>query len=150
MIGTLILTHGGMARELLAAAQKISAAPLSGVEALALDWQEPFDAARVRVAAAIDRLDQGQGVLILTDMYGSTASNVALSFYEPGKVEILSGVNLPMILRLTCGPCSNDTLCERAHWLLAKAQKSLCVASDVIQPRKCENGPLAATEKGHD
>src|ERR1700759_200546 len=77
MIGKLILTHGGLARELLAAAQVISGR-LAGIEALSLDWNDTFDEARAKVRAALERLDEGQGVLILTDMYGSTPTNVAV------------------------------------------------------------------------
>ena len=101
MIGKLILTHGGLARELLAAANVISGR-LTGFEALSLDWSDGFDEARAKVAAALERLDQGQGVLILTDMYGGTPCNIAMTFYQPGKVEVLTGVNLPMVLRLAC------------------------------------------------
>jgi len=99
MIGKLILTHGGLARELVSAAQVISGR-LNGFEALSLDWNDTFEEARAKVRAAIERLDEGQGVLILTDMYGGTPSNVAVTFLESGKVEVLTGVNLPMVLRL--------------------------------------------------
>ena len=101
MIGKLVLTHGGLARELLAAAQVI-AGSTEGFEALSLDWNDPFESARAKVAAAVARLDQGEGVLILTDMFGGTPCNVALTFQRPGTVEILTGVNLPMVLRLAC------------------------------------------------
>ena len=81
--------------QLLAAANVISGR-LDGFEALSLEWSDGFDEARPKVAAALERLDQGQGVLILTDMYGGTPCNVALTFYEAGKVEVLTGVNLPV------------------------------------------------------
>lgn len=148
MIGTLILTHGGTAKELLRAAQKI-AGPLTGVEALSLDWNESFDRARERVADAIRRLDQGMGVLVLTDMYGSTPSNVAMKFLDGGHVEVLAGVNLPMLLRLACLPRPAESVTELAHWLQAKAQKSVCIASEVGPVKKCEN-VSALVEKGHD
>ena len=136
MIGKLILTHGGLARELMSAAQVISGR-LAGFEALSLDWNDSFDEARSKVRAAIERLDEGQGVLILTDMYGGTPSNVAVSFLQNGKVEVLTGVNLPMVLRLACQSEEPDDLAEMARWLQAKAQRSLCLGSD-MQGRKCE------------
>jgi|HubBroStandDraft_3_1064219.scaffolds.fasta_scaffold05482_5 PTS system mannose-specific IIA component len=135
MIGTLILTHGGTAHELLKAAQKI-AGPLVQIEAISLDWDERPDQARNRVLDAIDRLDTGQGVLVLTDMFGSTPSNVAVSCANRGRVEILSGVNLPMLLRLACMP-QPLSLPELAHWLQGKTQKSVCVASDMPAGKKC-------------
>ncbi|HEY3586265.1 MAG TPA: PTS sugar transporter subunit IIA [Myxococcaceae bacterium] len=138
MIGTLILTHGGAAGELLAAAQKI-AGPLPEFEALGLDWNEPVEKLKTAVRAAVERLDHGQGVLILTDMFGSTPCNVASSFLAEGRVEILSGVNLPMVMRLACQPRQEGNLKELARWLQAKTQKSVCLASDLLSGKKCEN-----------
>lgn len=143
MIGKLILTHGGLARELLAAANMISGR-LSGFEALSLDWSDGFEEARSKVAAAVSRLDQGEGVLILTDMYGGTPCNVAMTFYQPGKVEVLTGANLPMVLRLACqaGP-EKETVSDLARWLQDKAQKSVCLAGDLSQARKWDTtGPV--------
>ena len=136
MIGKLILTHGGLARELLSAAQTISGR-LSGFEAISLDWNDGLEEAKAQIAAAIARLDEGQGVLILTDMYGGTPCNVATVFHEPGKVEILTGVNLPMVLRLACQSVDDGNVSDVAHWLQVKAQRSLCLVSDMVQPPKC-------------
>ena len=136
MIGKLILTHGGLARELLSAAQTISGR-LSGFEAISLDWNDGLEEAKAQISAAIQRLDQGQGVLILTDMYGGTPCNVATVFHQPGKVEILTGVNLPMVLRLACQNADNGSVADVAHWLQVKAPRSLCLVSDMVQPPKC-------------
>src|SRR6185503_1085555 len=156
MIGKLILTHGGMARELLAAANVISGR-LSGFEALSLDWSDGFDEARVKVAAALERLAQGQGVLILTDMFGGTPCNISMTFYEPGKVEILTGVNLPMVLRMACQIKEEETsVSDLARWLQDKAQRSVCLAGELVQGRRCEithpGGPPIGmvTGKRHD
>lgn len=146
MIGKLILTHGGLARELLSAAQVISG-QLSGFEAVSLDWNDGLEEAKAQIAAAIERLDQGQGVLILTDMYGGTPCNVATAFQQPGKVEILTGVNLPMVLRLACQSVEDGNLSDVAHWLQAKAQRSLCLVSDMVQPPKCAEEVTAAEKK---
>ena len=135
MIGKLILTHGGLARELLSAARTISR-DLPGFEALSLDWSDGFEEARVKVRAALDRLDQGQGVLILVDVFGGTPCNVALTFLEAGRVEILTGVNLPMVVRLTCPGVEEGGLAELARWLLLKTQRSICLASDIVH-REC-------------
>jgi len=149
MIGRLILTHGGLARELLAAANVI-AGRLDGFEALSLDWSDGFDEARAKVAAAVERLDQGQGVLILTDMYGGTPCNIAMTFFQAGKVEVLTGVNLPMVLRLACQAEAEVTdVAELARWLQAKGQKSVCRAGDLVQGRKWE-AAVPAEPKRHD
>lgn len=141
MIGKLILTHGGLARELVSAAQVISGR-LNGFEALALDWNDTFEEARAKVRAAIERLDDGQGVLILTDMYGGTPSNVAVTFLEEGKVEVLTGVNLPMVLRLACQAEEPQVLSDMARWLQSKGQRSLCLGSEM--QKKCCVAPGCA------
>jgi mannose PTS system EIIA component len=136
MIGKLILTHGGLARELLLAAHTISG-PMPEFEALSLEWTDSVEQAKDKVRAALRRLDQGQGVLVLTDMYGGTPCNVALSFLEPGQVEVLAGVNLPMVVRLTCPGLEGLTLEELAKWLQAKAQRSVCRGSEVANQKEC-------------
>jgi PTS system mannose-specific IIA component len=151
MIGKLILTHGGLARELLSAASVISGR-LDGFEALSLEWSDGFDEARAKVAAALERLDQGQGVLILTDMYGGTPCNIAMTFFQVGRVEVLTGVNLPMVLRLACQAEAEEMeVAELARWLQAKAQKSVCLAGDLVPSRKWETAcPLPAEPKRRD
>jgi PTS system mannose-specific IIA component len=148
MIAKLILTHGGLARELLAAATVISG-HLSGFEALSLDWSDGFDDARAKVAAALERLDEGQGVLILTDMYGGTPCNIAMTFFQAGKFEVLTGVNLPMVLRLACQTGSEEgTVSDLAKWLQAKGQKSVCLAGELVHSPKWQNtGPVEAETK---
>jgi PTS system mannose-specific IIA component len=149
MIGKLLLTHGGLARELLAAADKISGRR-SGFEALSLDWSEGFDQARVQVGEALKRLDQGEGVLILTDVYGGTPCNVAMTFYQPGRVEVLAGVNLPMILRMTCqaGMDGGRSVSELARVLQEKGQRGVCLASDLEEGRRCAFKRLAEAVAG--
>ncbi|HEV2854218.1 MAG TPA: PTS sugar transporter subunit IIA [Thermoanaerobaculia bacterium] len=137
MIGKLILTHGGLARELLSAANVISGR-LNGFEALSLDWSDGFDEARGKVSAALTRLDTGEGVLILTDMYGGTPCNIAMTFFQAGKVEVLTGVNLPMVLRLACQAEADETsVTDLARALQAKGQKSVCLAGDLVNNRMC-------------
>lgn len=136
MIGKLVLTHGTLARELLSAARTISG-ELPNFEALSLEWGDSFEAARAKVRAAIDRLDQGEGVLVLVDMFGGTPCNVAMTFLEEGKVEIVTGVNLPMVVRLGCPGVEDGGLAALGRWLQAKGQSSVCLASDIVQQREC-------------
>lgn len=131
MIGTLILTHGGLARELLAAAREISG-ELEQFEAVSLEWGDSPDEARAKVRAAISRVDSGQGVLILADTFGGTPCNVALSVQDPGRVEVLSGVNLPMVMRLACqGNRQQTDPAEAARWLQAKGRDSIRLGSEM-------------------
>jgi len=130
MIGTLILSHGRLADELLTAGTTI-AGGLPGFEAISLDWSETYEHAQTKIRNSLERLDTGDGVLILTDMFGGTPCNIALTFMQPGKVEIVTGVNLPMVVRLGCLGCREKPLVEVAHWLREKTRGSICVASDV-------------------
>ena len=100
MIGALIVTHGLLARELLDAAERI-VGRTEGIRAVSMGWDDEVADARKEIQAAIKDVDSGDGVLIFTDMFGGTPTNVSLAFLEQDKVEIITGVNLPMIIKLT-------------------------------------------------
>jgi len=143
MIGVLIVTHGQLAAELLAAGERI-AGELPNFRALSLDWSDGLDAAKERVRRAIAEVDQGAGVLVLTDMFGDTPSNAVLACCEPGRVEMVSGANLPMIVRLGCTRQAGGSLAEVARWLEVKARRSIQRASSIAR------GPLPGRKSGDD
>jgi PTS system mannose-specific IIA component len=142
LIGVLIVTHGGLANELLAAARVI-AGELPNFRALPLAWSEGLEQARERIAAELSTLDTGEGVLILTDMFGDTPSNAALALRAEGRVEVISGVNLPMVVRLGCSRASAAPVGETARWLEIKGRRSIARATGpAIDPRlesECED-----------
>jgi len=129
MIGVLIVTHGGLARELLAAAEIINGS-LAGFEALSLDWTEGVEDARRKIAESLRRLDSGDGVVILTDMHGDTPSNAARTFATPDRVEVITGVNLPMVVRLGCANAQAMRAGVLARWLQAKGRRAIHRAGD--------------------
>lgn len=137
----LVVTHGRLADELLAAAERI-AGPLPNFRALALDWSEGLDEARVKIRDAIGELDRGSGVIVLSDMFGDTPSNAALACCDDGKVELISGANLPMVVRLACTKTSAMPLAEVARWLEVKGRRAIRRASRV------QRGPLPGGEGG--
>jgi PTS system mannose-specific IIA component len=124
LTGVLIVAQGRLAEELLAAAETI-AGKLPRFRALSLAWDEGLERARERIAAELRTLDDGSGVLVLTDMFGSTPTNAALAEAVPGRVEVVSGVNLPMVLRLGCSSSPPVSLEETARWLEIKARRSI-------------------------
>lgn len=130
MVGVLILTHGGMAKEILAASQMISG-NLEDFEALSLEWSDGPDEANKKVVPILARLDHGDGVLVLTDIFGGTPSNVAMRLCSPGKVEVVSGVNLPMVVRLGCLKNRVMPLSEMAEWIRRKGRDSICWSGDL-------------------
>lgn len=145
MVGVLILTHGNLARELLASAHKI-AGDLESFEALSLSWTDGIDTAQDKVAEAVARLGApGAGVLILTDIFGGTPSNIAMAFRDPGRVEVVSGVNLPMVVRLGCLRNDGMTIEEVAAWIREKGQSSIHCSSELPRPDTVRSSRAAVT-----
>lgn len=125
MTKVLILTQGNLAHELLTTARTI-AGPMPNFVALDLGWNDTIEEGRRKIEDVLGRLDPQAEVLILTDMFGGTPSNVALSFYQPGRVEIITGVNLPMVVRLGCLELAEPPVAELAQWIQQKGQASIC------------------------
>lgn len=132
MVGIVIVSHGGLAREMLAATRSI-VGPVEQMEAVSSDADETGDV-RERIKNAIDLTEKGDGVLIVTDMFGGTPANVALSFHHE-KVEVVTGANLPMVLKLATGR-ENRPLHELALFIREYGQKNITVASSLLQEPK--------------
>src|SRR5918912_4158203 len=98
-VAGVIVTHGVLATELLAAAEMI-VGPVSHIAAVSIGWHDDVDAAREEIERAIARVSAGRGVLLMTDMFGGTPTNIAAMFLKEGEVEVVTGVNLPMIIKL--------------------------------------------------
>ncbi len=99
VFGTVLVTHGALGEELVAVAEKI-VGKLPYVTAVSVGWHDDVDDAKSRIEESIKKVDQGKGVIILTDMFGGTPSNVAMSFMVANKVDVVTGVNLPMVVKL--------------------------------------------------
>ncbi len=99
MIGLLIVTHCDLGKELLNAAEFI-VGKIEAADTIAITETSGTDLLRKKIEAKVSTLDKGDGVLILTDMFGGTPSNLSLSFLKEGKIEVLTGVNLPMIIAI--------------------------------------------------
>jgi PTS system mannose-specific IIA component len=140
MIPVLILTHGNLATELLQAAQTIDPNLSGHAAAMSLPWDVDSDEASRSLKKQLRELDQGEGTLVLTDMFGGTATNLALPFLEPEKVEIVTGVNLPMLVKLGSLQGQSMSLEELAAALTAAGQKSIRVASEFLHARASGTG----------
>ena len=99
MIGVVVVTHGQLATELVNAAETI-VGDLPRFAAVSIGWHDAVELAREEIAQAVTRVDSGSGVIVLTDMFGGTPSNLAITFLAEGRVEVVTGVNLPMLLKL--------------------------------------------------
>jgi PTS system mannose-specific IIA component len=131
MIGLLLVTHGRLAEELRAAALTIQPG-LDRIVALALEWSETGEDAREKIRIGLERADEGDGVIILTDMFGGTPTNLTLPFLRKDRVEIVTGVNLPMVLKCASLQRSGRPVTEVAHVAKDRGQRSIYVASDLL------------------
>jgi PTS system mannose-specific IIA component len=131
LIGALIVTHGNLANELLNAARKIEATDVV-IEAVPLEWTDSVDEAREKIRVALDRVGTDGGVIIFTDMFGGTPSNISLSFLEKDRVEIITGVNLPMVVKFATLQQDGKDLTAVAHTISEKGSKAIRVASELL------------------
>jgi PTS system mannose-specific IIA component len=141
MLGSLVLTHGRFAEVLLESARVIVQEEIEALEAVSIDWNDDPEEATERIRAAIVRVDRGQGVLILTDMFGGTPTNLALALLEPGRVEIVTGVNLAMLIKFANlrGECD---LAGAASQLARQGRESIQVPSQLLRPEGEPRGEL--------
>jgi PTS system mannose-specific IIA component len=136
-IGGVIVSHGQMATELLSAAETIVGV-LDHLTAVSIGWHDDVDVAREEIARSIERVDRGRGVLMLTDMFGGTPTNIAASFLGADRpVEIITGVNLPMIICLADQQPGED-LHELARRVRDQGQRDIYIASEILKPRPRE------------
>ena len=133
MIGIVIVTHGQLATELLNAAEMI-VGDLSRFAAVSIGWHEDTADAREEIAQAIARVQEGQGVLIMTDMFDGTPSNLAMTFLGQN-VEVITGVNLPMLIKLA-GLKEQPGLLEVAREMREHGRDTIWVASDLLRGEK--------------
>ena len=131
MPGLLVVTHGRVAEELVKAAKTI-VGPLDALEAVSIGWDDDVAAARERIHEAMQRVSKCGSVLILTDMFGGTPTNIALSLLEPGRVEVVTGVNLPMLIKFTN---LRDELqfVEVARRIADQGKRAIHVASELLE-----------------
>jgi PTS system mannose-specific IIA component len=127
-----IVTHGHLAGELLAAAEMI-VGPISHISAVSIGWHDDVDAARDEVQRAITRVSQGAGVLLLTDMFGGTPTNIASMFLEEGVIEVVTGVNLPMVIKLATST-GEDSLAEIAPKIRDQGRQGIYLAGALLAP----------------
>ncbi|PYR34489.1 MAG: hypothetical protein DMF89_06375 [Acidobacteria bacterium] len=131
MIGIVVVTHGQLATELVNAAEMI-VGDLTQFTAVSIGWHEDVNDAREEIAQAIERVRGDAGVLLLTDMFGGTPSNLGMTFLESNRIEVLTGVNLPMVIKLASLRSSQDLLAV-ARQMRDHGRNAIWVASDLLR-----------------
>jgi PTS system mannose-specific IIA component len=134
MVGILIVTHGRLAQELLETTKIIVGKGTEHIVPISVGWNDDMADIQKIISTAISRVDQGDGVLVLTDMFGGTPSNISLSFLSE-KVEIITGVNLPMLIKIM-NVGERYKLKELAHLIHEQGKKSIYLASEILSLHK--------------
>jgi mannose PTS system EIIA component len=134
MVGILVVTHGRLAHELLETTRIIVGKSVDHIVPISVGWNDDTVDIQKTIASSINKIDQGDGILILTDMFGGTPSNISLSFLSE-KVEIITGVNLPMLIKIVnIGDRMN--LKELAQAIYDQGRKSIYLASEILSMKK--------------
>jgi len=131
-IGGVIVTHGHLASEFIAAAEMIIG-PMPHVTPASIDWHDDIDVARAELERAIARVSQGRGVLLLTDMFGGAPTDIASMFLDNPGIEVVTGVNLPMILKLA-DQSTDESLAEVSRRVREAGTEGIHVAGELLTP----------------
>ncbi|MCX7267903.1 MAG: PTS sugar transporter subunit IIA [Sphingomonadales bacterium] len=131
MIGLILVTHGKLASEFLVALEHV-VGPQKSVATICIGPHDDMEARRNEIAAAIKIVDTGKGVIILSDLFGGTPSNLAISLLDSGCVEVIAGVNLPMLIRLDSARKNLDVK-EAVAAAREAGRKYISVASEVLE-----------------
>lgn len=129
-IGAVLVTHGQLGDVLLNVACGI-VGEVKHIQSVSIDWNDDVEEAKQRISAAVDKVKTERGVIILTDMFGGTPSNLSLSFQKKGEIDILTGVNLPMVIKLASqsGQVGLDDL---AALVCEQGRSQITIASELL------------------
>lgn len=134
MVGIVIVTHGRLAHELVETTKIIVGKNVDHIVPISVGWNDDMADVQKIIASAISKVDRGEGVLILTDMFGGTPSNISLSFMSE-KVEIITGVNLPMLIKIV-NVSDRYSLKELSQLITEQGKKSIYLASEILSLQK--------------
>ncbi|MCU1289008.1 MAG: system component [Acidobacteria bacterium] len=133
-IGGVVVSHGQVANELLAAAETV-VGNLSHITAVSIGWHDDVELAQAEIQRAIKKVSSGNGVLLLTDMFGGTPTNISAMFIKENEVEIVTGVNLPMVIKLA-SQNKETTLTEMAKEVEEQGKQSIYRTGALLEPQK--------------
>jgi mannose PTS system EIIA component len=151
MVGIIILAHGDLGLQFITTARLIGLNSEESVVAISVIPADTTNALREQVAQAIKNVDRGNGVLILTDLFGGTPTNLSLAFLEEGKVEVVTGLNLPMVIKAINSRADHD-LRTLARLASEAGKENIFLAGDFLRQRpakKKANGESASNHSGN-
>ncbi|WP_366654265.1 PTS sugar transporter subunit IIA [Fodinicurvata sp. EGI_FJ10296] len=132
-IGMVLVTHGRLASEFIAALEHV-VGEQTGMAAICIGPDDDMEARRAEILQRIDEVDEGRGVVLLTDMFGGTPSNLAISTMERGNIEVIAGINLPMLIKLA-SVRGTETMADAVMKAREAGQKYINVASALLAER---------------
>jgi PTS system mannose-specific IIA component len=132
MIGMVLVTHGHLASEFVAALEHV-VGPQRQIETVCIGPDDDMDRRRQQIIDGVQRVDAGEGVVILTDMFGGTPSNLAISVLSHGRIEVIAGVNLPMLIKLASMRSSGEPIEAAVAAAQEAGRKYINVASQLLQ-----------------
>ncbi|HSI88062.1 MAG TPA: PTS sugar transporter subunit IIA [Pyrinomonadaceae bacterium] len=135
-VGGVIVSHGQLATELLSAAETV-VGELGHIAAVSIGWHDDVELAKDEIERSIKNVNDGVGVLILTDMFGGTPTNISAMFLKEGEVEIVTGVNLPMVIKLAAYSKEAD-LAEMAKIVEEQGRQSIYRTGALLEPQKAK------------
>lgn len=130
MIGLVLVTHGGLATEFRIAMEHV-VGPQEAIEAVCIGPEDDMEARRADIAEAVERVNDGSGVILLTDLFGGTPSNLAISLLDAGRIEVIAGINLPMLIRLESAR-RTMTVTQAVAAAREAGKKYISVASELL------------------
>ncbi len=133
-IGGVIVSHGRVANELLAAAETVVGAQ-NRIAAVSIGWHDDVEVAKSEIARAISQVSEGVGVLLLTDMFGGTPTNISAMFIKENEAEIVTGVNLPMVIKLA-SQNKEMSLSEMAREVEMQGKQAIYRTGELLEPHK--------------
>ena len=133
-IGGVIVSHGRVANELLAAAETV-VGKLEHIQAVSIGWHDDVEKANEEISRAIKKVSSGSGVLLLTDMFGGTPTNISAMFIAENEVEIVTGVNLPMVIKLA-SQTREVSLAEMAKTVEEQGKQAIQRTGELLAPPK--------------
>lgn len=130
LIGALVVTHGQLAHELVSAAEMI-VGEISHIIPVSIGWHDDVNESKKELEQSIQLIDQGKGVIVLTDMFGGTPSNIALPFLKKDQLEVVTGVNLPMVIKVA-NQDGSETLQDLSAAVKSQGQQQISIASELL------------------
>ncbi|MBC2777907.1 PTS sugar transporter subunit IIA [Parasphingopyxis marina] len=130
MIGLVLVTHGNLAREFVTAMEHVVGVQ-EQIESICIGPEDDMEQRRGEIAEAVEKVESGKGVIVLTDLFGGTPSNLSISLMQPDKVEVIAGMNLPMLIRLA-GARQSMTVGDAVAAAREAGQKYISVASEIL------------------